>query len=628
MTSRLTLCPAATRTWLLLILAAIVTVLCYAQGLPGIFVHDDISNIVGNPGVHLTQLSLDAFAGIRDISGTRPLAMVSFGINHYACGLSPGCFKSVNIALHLLCGLLLFLFLRSFLRQYRNTHHRHVIAADGIALAVAALWLIHPLNLSTVLYSVQRMTILASIFVLATLLCHLQFRNSSLTRRWLWALAGVFFLAMGMLCKETAALAIVWIALIEVALSTAPARRIHIWYATGALTLAAIIALNWQTILNSYATREFNLFERLLTEARLLIFYLSELAFPLPQRMSIFLDDMMISKNIFTPWTTLPAVIAILILLAGSLWQLARSRSLLSFGILFFFVGHMLESSVFGLILGYEHRNYLPGIGILLALVVLCATHVPAHRQRQLAVGIFVLCAMLLTVRSISWSSAENMAINFALHRPHSLSANLHVASHWREAAYASSDSAQQDQLFERARYHFLAASELSGSSINPLMGLLAIPATATQRTQYWAVMQRRLSDGQPDANTINSLVQMLSCAIRQPACPFEVAQLDQALQAMLTNPRLVDRAHLQYAGGAFRVGVLRDYGSGLALSLAAATQGGEPRYRVSHLYNLVLAGQQGAAEQLFAQWQAEGKLPGNKVLESARNALAGIAPY
>jgi tetratricopeptide (TPR) repeat protein len=114
------------------------------------------------------------------------------------------------------------------------------------------------------------------------------------------------------------------------------------------------------SILKAYEDRPFSLFERLMTQPRILIHYLSQIFYPVPLRLSIE-HDAVVSTSLLTPWTTLPTVLTILLLMIFSFYQMGQ-RPIISFSILFFFLNHLVESSILPLELIFEHRNYLPSL--------------------------------------------------------------------------------------------------------------------------------------------------------------------------------------------------------------------------------------------------------------------------
>ncbi len=147
------------------------------------------------------------------------------------------------------------------------------------------------------------------------------------------------------------------------------------FYLTGIILGVAIIALGVVVLIlmsrvtfvdlsQFYAKRFFTPGERLLTQARVVVLYLGLLFYPMPHLLSIE-HDIMISKSLIVPWTTLTSVI-IICLLIGISAILAKKRPLVAFGLLFFFLGHTIESTVLPLELIFEHRNYLPSAFLFL----------------------------------------------------------------------------------------------------------------------------------------------------------------------------------------------------------------------------------------------------------------------
>jgi tetratricopeptide (TPR) repeat protein len=133
------------------------------------------------------------------------------------------------------------------------------------------------------------------------------------------------------------------------------------------LFLGSVLFLNgdfFGRILGGYERRTFTLAERLMTQPRVVLFYLSQIFYPVADRFSID-HDIAVSTSLFSPWTTLPAILTVLGLIGGALWQMIR-WPLLSFAILFFFVNHLMESSIIPLEMVFEHRNYMPSLFLFL----------------------------------------------------------------------------------------------------------------------------------------------------------------------------------------------------------------------------------------------------------------------
>ncbi|UUZ69992.1 hypothetical protein LP416_12695 [Polaromonas sp. P2-4] len=152
-------------------LVSVLLVGIYWPGLQGGFFFDDGPSILQAEGVRLQTLSLESIqqallSGGSGPSG-RPVAQLSFALNHYFSGFDSFAFKATNLAVHLACGVLVFALARRLLSAARPLAKPHnILIASG---AVTALWLLHPIQLLPVLHVVQRMTSLSAFFF--SLLC-------------------------------------------------------------------------------------------------------------------------------------------------------------------------------------------------------------------------------------------------------------------------------------------------------------------------------------------------------------------------------------------------------------------------------------------------------------------------
>ena len=115
------------KTALALLLAAIVAVAIYHAGLRGAFFFDDIPNLLATDSIRMSELSWESirYASTGGYSSPwgRPVAQLSFALNHYFHGLSPYAFKLTNLLIHLVCaGLVFTLALRPPLRHTSPQH--------------------------------------------------------------------------------------------------------------------------------------------------------------------------------------------------------------------------------------------------------------------------------------------------------------------------------------------------------------------------------------------------------------------------------------------------------------------------------------------------------------------------
>ncbi|CAN0581221.1 unnamed protein product, partial [Ectocarpus sp. 12 AP-2014] len=173
----------------------------------------------------------------------------------------------------------------------------------------------------------------------------------------------------------------------------------------------------------AYENRPFTLSQRLLSEARILWSYVAWIAFPVTGALSLFHDDTSTSLSLFSPLTTVAAIVAWSLTLAGVV-LVTRRAPLLAFGVLFFLVGHSIESTVLPLELVFEHRNYLPSIGVVLCIVV--AVDAAASRVAR-ASGFVLLSAysvvllLLLLMRLWAWSDETRLYESSAQSNPDSV---------------------------------------------------------------------------------------------------------------------------------------------------------------------------------------------------------------
>ena len=186
---------------LFLVAAAAVA---FGNGLHGCFVYDSLDAIVNNE--HIRRLwplseamSLPLWNSGYTVDG-RPILSLSFALNYAAVGLYPPGFRIVNIAIHLAAALLLFGLVRRTLELPRF-RARFGGRAAWLALAVALLWMVHPLQTESVTYIVQRAESMAGMFSLATL--YGAMRGMTGARAGAWYALSIGCCVLGLGTKET-----------------------------------------------------------------------------------------------------------------------------------------------------------------------------------------------------------------------------------------------------------------------------------------------------------------------------------------------------------------------------------------------------------------------------------------
>lgn len=356
---------------------ALAIAAAYWVGLRGPLLLDDLPNlsevIAWIDGSRTWQ---SAILSNRSGMGGRPLSMASFVLDAALWGKDVWHFKLTNLVVHLLCGLVLWrVLLRLLPRDPALDRH-----AGWLALLLTLVWLSLPIQVSSVLYVVQRMAMLAALFMLLALWVYLVARTRlEQDQPWGVLLLWVVFpllLLLGFLCKENAVLVAPMALVIELAYFRPPlgqrrkkSVRAFFFLSVGIplLAIAGWLMLKPDWLPASYSGRDFTLSERLLTQPRILWDYVRSIFVPFGPALGLFHDNFPKSRSLFSPWTTLPAIVGWIALIVCA-WRVRRLSPSILAGLALFLVGHAMESGALALELYFEHRNYLPAAGLLIAV--------------------------------------------------------------------------------------------------------------------------------------------------------------------------------------------------------------------------------------------------------------------
>ncbi len=319
----------------------------YANSFQGAFQFDDKINIVENKNIFLESLDWTqikgTFYGVDGRQINRPLAFLTFGLNFYIHKLDVFGYHIVNFAIHYLAAVFLFLFIfRTLNLPKLRQDYGHI--SYSIALLSAILWAASPVQVTAVTYIVQRMASMAGLFYILSMFFYLKGRTADKTWRIIlyWVLCIVSAL-MSFGSKENAVLLPISIWLYDLFLIQGVTRENLIKNVKILAPLVFVFAVIgfWYVDIehylsgDAYAHRPFTLAERLLTEPRIIVFYVTLLLYPVSSRLTL-IHDIQVSTSLFSPWSTLPAIVLILFFLVVAVY-LSRKRPFLSFCILFFF---------------------------------------------------------------------------------------------------------------------------------------------------------------------------------------------------------------------------------------------------------------------------------------------------
>ena len=573
-----------------LIVALVATFLVYQRGLSGPFLFDDGANIVQNADLAIRDLNPATLkrAAFSGHSGPllRPLSMMSFAANYYAAGLDPYYFKLTNLLIHLFNGVGIFILTWLLLDFYRKRFEPGlpVAHAQWVSLAVAAAWLLHPFNLTSVLYIVQRMTSLAALFSIWGLVLFMWGRTRLYEGKngLLPMLAGLLlFTPLAAISKENGALLPLLMLVVEVTLfgfhaEKISARRFLAGFYALSVAIPAVIALAYLAMhtewwLAGYKTRDFTLTERVMTEARVVWFYIGQILLPGTAQMGLYHDDIAISRGWFQPVSTALAMAGVIALPA--LAFIARKKApIIAFGVLFFLAGHLLESTVWPLEIAHEHRNYLPMYGILLMLffyLLYPLKYITNLRLRQtVAVLLIGLFAFNTFARADKWANPQSLFQAEVEHHPDSALAQGELG-----AIYSSIITPDQDDMamnYIAARKHFEMAVNLDRNDTKPLFGLIMLNTGRGKIAEagWLQELTHRLEVAPYAAVTSDKLLALTECQLGGGECALTDTEFAGLLQAALRNPTLtgLNRAKVLYALSSYTINVVRDYPEALRI--------------------------------------------------------------
>lgn len=498
-----------------LLAVLLLAYVCLKPGLTGGFLFDDAPNLQ----------DLSAYGGVTDWgtfrafvfggwSGPtgRPIALASFLLNDNAWPSDPASFKYTNLMLHLLAGALLAWAALQLCRFYGLDERR----AHWTALFGSAAWLLHPFFVSTTLYPVQRMTQLAALFSFAALAAYLHGRRlfALRPRAGLVWMGGALALGtvLATLSKENGALLPLLVLVVEFCAPPGPPRlprafrALFLWLPSLAVLGYLLRQIDFTPGL--WPDRPFDQPERLLTESRILWDYLGNLFLPRIEGSGLYRDNIIISRGLFDPPGTAWAIAGLAALLAAA-FRLRRCAPFFSLAVLFFFAGHLIESTWLGLEPYFEHRNYLPAAFLFLPL----ARGLDRLRQQVSAATVAISAlAMLGTLaflthqRATLWGDAEQLELYWALAAPDSPRAQNALAHFYARMG----DAAQAETVITQAMARLPDSPLLTMSRLLQKVYL----GTATPEDFTWA--GERLVRQPFDAQAVMALRTLVDQALRQ----------------------------------------------------------------------------------------------------------------
>ncbi|MFZ0932620.1 MAG: tetratricopeptide repeat protein [Syntrophobacteraceae bacterium] len=442
---------------------------------------DDFHSFIQEKALYLHSVSASSLLALHKIEfgWVRFLPVVTLALNLSLGHGSVIYFHAVNLLIHLLAFFAVFWLVRQVLAAGKSGGAEAPLyeMAGLFPLCVAAIWALSPVQTSAVTYLVQRMASMQALFFTLSTACFIKARllSGEKTRG-----AAVFYLlcALAALCsflsKENSAVLPIALALADIWffdsawLKKAWKMCLKTGWKVRIAAIAVLISCSFYAfaavlpkLLSGYTYRDFSLMERLLTEGRVVVWYMSLLLWPVPSRLSME-HDVQISTSLISPLTTFPA----LILIAALIFFAVRHRKrfpVITFGIAWFFLNLIIESTIIPLELVFEHRLYLPSMGFYLSVAALLAIlfRLAARRLAEaefakaacsmLLIG--AACLALLTfIRNDVWDNSVTIHYDAVTKAPDSPRANANFANTLCEAGRYDEAVKYADKAIELGR--------------------------------------------------------------------------------------------------------------------------------------------------------------------------------
>ena len=381
---------------IVLIILACVGTLIYCNTIHSPFAFDDNGVIVDSKYIK----SNEPFANVFQ---PRYLGIISFALNYKINKLDTFGYHLVNIIIHLLNAFLVYL----IFRQLAILSSHKILSENNslIAFFIALLFLVHPIQTQAVTYIVQRFTSLAALFAYLSLYCFIKFRLS-VPVKYSYYVVSLFSALCAYKTKENTATLPLLLLVAELLFfnNSTDSRKRRVLYLIPFLLLMLVIPLSFIHIdksiadlmgevkEKSYETRTVTRMEYLLTEQRVIVTYMRLLILPVKQSIDYYFP---LSHSLFEA-KTLFSFIFLIFLFIYALF-VSRKHVLFAFGVLWFFIFLLVESSVVPITdVIFEHRIYLSSAGFIAAFVSI-VFYFLGQSKRTLALSIITIIAIILS---------------------------------------------------------------------------------------------------------------------------------------------------------------------------------------------------------------------------------------
>ena len=436
-------------------LLLVVIFLVYSNTFRASWHMGDYHHIIHNTRLHINDLQPSSllktifFQDGQSKKLSRPVSRLTLATNWYFGKHKVFGYHMVNVVIHFLTAFFLFLTVYNIL-ELPILKGKYIGDKYSIALLTCVFWSINPVQTQAVTYIVQRMTSLSTMFYILSIFLYIKARIvHPRSKKVVFFFFCFLSFLLALASKENAGILPLSLALVEICFFQ-DMRQLSLKKVSGyalligvlILTVLAIVFLGGHPLSfpDTFETRPFDLWQRLIAEPRVLVLYLTQMFYPVPTRLSIE-HDFVISTSLFTPWTTLPCILIIIVLIGFGLSQI-RKRPMLSFGVLFFFLNHVIESSITELVPVSEHRNYLPSLFLFFPVAVGIIWLIDYYhtRRRFIYYSLISFFTLLLIglgsgtyIRNMAWATEKTLWEDAMAKAPKSALPSYSLARHHYE---------------------------------------------------------------------------------------------------------------------------------------------------------------------------------------------------
>ena len=466
--------PTHKKSTLLFAALFLVALIVYLPTLFHGFVYDDMEQVLGNPWIvdftHLGDIFFSAsWSFMKETVGSnyyRPVMHLVFLIEYHLFGFNPGAFHLLNIILHSLNSLLVFLVVRALFRSMGfaviksetepeeglevRAQRPHSLSATYWAFAAALIFALHPINSEVVNWVSALPELLYTLFLLAAFYIYITLDlNASLRGRALWTALSLIFFFVALLSKETAMVFLLIIWCYDFSTKGASFIRRYLTYIPYIITAVVYMVLRTYA-LGGFAQKEMagtGLYGSMVNISPAILRYMGKLLWPANLSVIYVLEPF---YSLFEPMVLLS--IAVMVLFCFVVLALRR-RAVVFFPILWIIIP-LLPVLYIPVVStgGFADRYlYLPSAGFaMIVAVIFHSVSLRTKEGRKAAVivlfAIFVLYGVFTVKRSMVWTDSMSLWSDTVNTAPESAIVNLGLAAAFR----AQGDNEKAIEYYKR----------------------------------------------------------------------------------------------------------------------------------------------------------------------------------